>query len=65
MNLFNKPNNEEARIKDIVRRSTKATCGAFEREVVVPADRVQIEMARLDKAGFFIKFIQSNAISSL
>jgi hypothetical protein len=38
----------------IVKQSTQAVCGAFEREVVVPNERVALAKAKLKRAGFNI-----------
>ncbi len=41
-------------ISSIISRSTKAVCGAFEREVVVPMNQVSITKAKLRSKGFII-----------
>lgn len=41
-------------VKDIVRRSSQAVCGAFEREVSVKAENVAAVKAKLKAKGFFI-----------
>lgn len=48
MNLFNSK-------KDVLlSRSTKATCGAFEREIVVRSEKVAETMRKLKSKGFII-----------
>jgi len=41
-------------IRNLVRQSTKATCGAFERETVVRSENVIQKKLQLRKAGFTI-----------
>lgn len=52
VNLFNGRNG--GGVKNLLRQSTKATCGAFERELTVPAQRVAVTKQRLRNAGFMI-----------
>ncbi|KKN08056.1 hypothetical protein LCGC14_1060550 [marine sediment metagenome] len=39
---------------NILQRSTKATCGLFEREIVVPSEKVGAMKKRLRDKGFVI-----------
>lgn len=41
-------------IRDILSRSSRAVCGAFEKEVIVRNENVGIIKARLKSAGFII-----------
>ena len=47
-------NGTRGSIKDILSRSSKAVCGAFEREVVVKKTNVANVKARLRSKGFII-----------
>ena len=46
--------NSQGSIKDILSRSSRAVCGAFEREVVVKKTNVANVKARLRAKGFII-----------
>jgi len=41
-------------VRDIIRSSTKAVCGVFEREITVRAEEVSRTKQRLRSAGFMI-----------
>jgi len=47
-------NGSRGNIQDIISRSSKAVCGAFEREVVVKKSNVANIKARLKAKGFII-----------
>lgn len=42
------------KIDDILARSTKAVCGAFEREIIVPASKVASTKTLLKQKGYII-----------
>ncbi len=39
---------------DLLRRSSKAVCGVFEREILVPSEKVSVTKKRLRSRGFVI-----------
>ena len=42
------------KIEDLIKKSSKAVCGITERELVVPKDRLNPSIKKLQKAGYFI-----------
>jgi len=41
-------------VRDLLSQSSRAVCGAMEREIVVPSTRAASTVARLRSAGFMI-----------
>lgn len=39
---------------NLLKKSTKATCGLFEREIVIPSKKVSVTKKRLRDKGFVI-----------
>ena len=42
------------KIKNIIKSSTKAICGAFEREIIVDRDEVSLIKSKLKDKGYMI-----------
>ena len=54
MKLFDMLDDAEDGVKKILNRSTRAVCGAFERQVVVKDEDVAKTKKKLKNAGFII-----------
>ena len=53
-NLISNFTNGNSDLDKLVKRSTSATCGTFEREINVSSDRVSVIKDKLKSGGFMI-----------
>ena len=42
------------KIKDLIRKSSKAVCGITERELTVPKEKLNPTIKKLQKAGYYV-----------